>query len=145
MSSSLFHSLRMLRILSQRTQPVFCCSKSAMKTSKQCAKSVQSSHLKNVIDIVLLSLQLTLNRFHILLPCFHKQIIKIGLPLLKLNFFLTFCLLGAGPSFVSLAKDIDLRFFFPTSTAGTSGKPVIFIKISLSPWFLLAINFIQEL
>ena len=47
-------------------QPVFTCSKSALKTSKQCVKYVNSKNAFIIVtEAVLVSLLLTLNRFHI--------------------------------------------------------------------------------
>ena len=54
-------------MLAVPTQPAFTCSNSTIETPEQCVKSVQSYQLKHqsdVIDVVLVSLLLTLNRFH---------------------------------------------------------------------------------
>ena len=51
-------------IFRDTSQPAFTCSKSTMETTVQCVKSV--------IDSVLVSLLLTLKKFHKLSWCFHR-------------------------------------------------------------------------
>ena len=50
------------------TQPAFTCSKSVIKTPRQC---VQSVNIRTTPDVLLVSLLLNLNKFHALFCCFH--------------------------------------------------------------------------
>ena len=59
--------------LEKHKKPVFTCSVSTMETPEQCVKPVNSQRYRhqNVIDVVLVSLLLTLNKFHRFFWCFH--------------------------------------------------------------------------
>ena len=62
----------------KQAQLAFTCSKTTMETAEQCVRSAQSyqyrkqRHHYNVIEVVLVSLLLTFNRFHVdwLFPLF---------------------------------------------------------------------------
>ena len=54
-------------------RPATTCSRSTMDTLEQCVKSIQSQqykHQSDVAEVLLVSLLLTLNKFHTLFWCF---------------------------------------------------------------------------
>ena len=87
------------------TQPTFTCSKSTTETTKQCVKSVQNSKLTIKTQErrpwrALVSLLLTLNRFHTLFWCFHCWL------------WASKCCPGRTLSNIHCVKSVQIRSYF---------------------------------